>query len=903
MDIILVDGHAIAYRSYYAFIKNPLTNSRGENTSAVFGFTRVIRQIIGKFEPRHLAVVFDSDQPTKRHSIYPQYKAQRDKMPEELSKQIPVIRELVEAMGISTFTSPGYEADDIIATIALRAQKGDMEVGIVSGDKDMFQLLSDRINLIRPSKGVNLSDRVGPEYIKSKYGLNPSQIKDYLALVGDSSDNIPGVRGIGEKTAVKLLLRYGSLDNIIKNTGDISPGHVGKKLEEGSKNALFSRRLVELMEVPEEFPLDAMEPGEMNTARLTEILVDLDMHQVLKEILPESGPEEEAVRYRVVDRTGLKDLEKYLRSRGEFVLDVETTSLSPLEAGLVGISFCVEEGEAFYVPVEDDSERGGATLFEEKGPGSSRIRLEGLKSVLGGLLADEDIGKIGHNIKYDLMVLSKCGVEVKGVTFDTMIASYCLDPSKRSHSLDNLVLEFCQHRMIAYNDLFDKRDRIKDIREVALKVLGEYACEDSDYTMRLKNMFSGMLDDSSLEGLFEDIEMPLLFVLMEMEMTGVALDLGQLKEMSRRISEKLYKIEKKIFEQAGGEFNINSNKQLQEILFEKLKLPVVKKTKTGYSTDMEVLSELSGEHPIAALIIEHRQLSKLSNTYIETLPKLVNSETGRIHTSFNQTVTSTGRLSSSNPNLQNIPIRSELGREIRKAFVPEKGNILMDADYSQVELRILAHLSKDRGLIKAFREEADIHTRTAATIFQIEESEVDADKRAIAKTINFGVIYGQGPRALSRQIGVSFEEAGDFIEGYFEKYPDVKGFIEGYKELAREKGFAETMFGRRRYLPDIKSEDSRLRSFSERIAVNTPIQGTAADMIKIAMIEISGAIDHNKLGSRMILQVHDELVFEVPMSERDVMLELVRSKMESAVKLDVPLTVSIGTGASWLEAH
>ncbi len=501
------------------------------------------------------------------------------------------------------------------------------------------------------------------------------------------------------------------------------------------------------------------------------------------------------------------------------------------------------------------------------------------------------------------MVLKGCGIEVNGVSFDTMIASYCLDPSRRSHSLDNLALEFCRHRMIAYKELFEKDDKKKEIRKVPLSKLKEYACEDSDFTFRLKNIFGELLSGSGHEMLFREIEMPLLFVLMKMELAGVAIDRPRLLRLSGEISEKLKEIRKKIYKYAGLEFNINSNKQLQHILFEKLELPVIKKTKTGYSTDMEVLTELSGKHSIVPYIIDYRQFSKLANTYIDSLPLLVSKKTHRIHTSFNQTVTSTGRLSSSNPNLQNIPIRSEIGKKIRSAFVPREGNLLMDADYSQVELRILAHLSGDPNLVKAFRDGADVHRRTAAMIYQLEEDDVTAQMRSAAKTINFGVIYGLGARGLSKQIGVTVEEAREFIEGYFNKYPGVREFIEECKEKARQNGYTETMLGRRRELRDISSTNGRLRSFSERIAVNTPIQGTAADMIKVAMINIDKIVSEQNLTSRMIMQVHDELVFEIPFGEEDIMLEIVRTGMESALELKVPLIVSIDTGRNWLEAH
>jgi len=895
MELILIDGHAMAYRAYYAMIRSPLTNSRGENTSAVFGFTRVIIQILNKYNPEHMAVVFDSGEPTERHEIFEEYKAHRKPMPEDMVYQIPVIQSLLEALGIPVMVSPGYEADDIIATLARRESGQGNRVRIISGDKDLFQLLSDSVKMVRPSKGVNLSNEVGPEYLEEKYGLAPEQITDYLALKGDSSDNIPGVSGIGEKTALKLLSEYGSLDNILKDLENVNPKHVREKIRKGKEDAILSRELVRLREVPGDHSLEDMKIGEKDREKLTELLLDLDFNQFIAELIPESRERVES-EYTLVDEDGIDRLVSYLRESGGFVLDVETTSLSPMEAELVGISFCAEEGMAFYIPV---SGNGGAGLFDT-GTGISPGLL---KEKLNDLLLDETLWKTGHNIKYDLIVLRNAGIEVRGVDFDTMVASYCLDPARRSHSLDNLALEYCQHRMIPYRELFDKKDREKDIRKVPLERLKDYACEDSDYTFRLREILEGMIEGTEAEKLFRDIEMPLLFSLMDMEIAGIEINRRQLEELQEKIEGKLEDIEKKIYQEAGEVFNIRSNQQLQSILFEKLELPVIRKTKTGYSTDIRVLEQLAEEHPIAEMITEHRQLSKLLNTYVEVLPQLVNRRTGRIHTSFNQTVTATGRLSSSSPNLQNIPIRSDIGREIRRAFVPQKGCILVDADYSQIELRILAHLSGDPGLINGFRDGADIHTRTASIIFEKPEDQVESSQREAAKTINYGVIYGQGPRALSSQIGVSFDEAKSFIDDYFEKYSGVRDFIDNCKREAAERSYAETMFGRRRGLENINSDNNRLKSFAERIAVNMPIQGTAADMIKIAMINIDKAIHDQKLRSRMILQVHDELVFEVPEEEKKIMIDLVRDEMEAAVELKVPLIVSIGSGGNWLEAH
>ncbi|MCD6379836.1 DNA polymerase I [bacterium] len=903
MNLILVDGHAIAYRSYYAFIRNPLTNSRGENTSALYGFTRVILQILKRYNPEYMAVVFDSGKPTDRHRIFPDYKANREKMPEDLSRQISQLYDLVKAFGISVWAVDGYEADDIMATIAGMASDRQMDVKIVTGDKDLFQILSDKIHLIRPGKGTNLSDQIGPEYLRERFALTPSQITDFLALMGDSADNIPGVKGIGEKTALKLLGEFGSLMNILNKSEEIKSKHIRDKIESGKEDALFSKKLVELVNVPGNFELEKMKVEAFDNEKLTEMLFNLDFHEIVREIMPGTTVDLEENDYALVKRDDLDELVLYLTLSGEFVFDVETTSVNPVEAELVGISFCAEEGKSFYIPVLESKNGSGGGLFDFDNEPPEGVPLDEIKDKMGSLFLDKKIKKIGHNIKYDLIVLKRCGIEVGGVSFDTIIASYCLDASRRSHSLDNLALEFCKHRMIAYKDLFEKGDKEKDIRKVTLSRLKDYACEDSDFTFRLKGIFSRRLSGSGYEKLFSEIEMPLLFVLMRMELAGVSIDSVRLGRLSDEISVKLKKIRAKIYQYAGEEFNINSNKQLQHILFDKLELSIIKKTKTGYSTDMEVLKELSDKHPVVRYIIDYRQLSKLANTYIDSLPGLVNRKTQRIHTSFNQTITSTGRLSSSKPNLQNIPIRSEFGKKIRSAFVPREGNLLMDADYSQVELRILAHLSGDPNLADAFREGADVHRRTAAMIYRIEEGDVTTQMRSVAKTINFGVIYGLGARGLSKQIGVSVEEAKQFIEDYFKKYPRIREFIEESKEKARQNGYAETVMGRRRELKDISSTNGRLRSFSERIAVNMPIQGTAADMIKVAMINIDKLMLEQKLASRMILQVHDELVFEIPLAEKDIMMEIVRSGMESALELKVPLIVTIDTGRNWLEAH
>ncbi|MBN2071351.1 MAG: DNA polymerase I [Candidatus Krumholzibacteriota bacterium] len=903
MALFLIDGHAIAYRSYYAFIRNPLTNSRGENTSTSFGFTRLVLRLLDSYDPQMIAIVFDSEGETLRHEKYAEYKAQREPMPEDIQSQLPVIVDIIESLGIPVIASPGYEADDIIATIALDAAGNGHDVRIVSSDKDLFQLLSDRIRMIRPGKGNNLSDTIGPEWLNEKYGLRPQQITDFLAMMGDSVDNIPGIRGIGEKTALKLLHEYDNLENIFANAGSIKPAHIGKKISEGKDEGLFSRELVRLIDVPVGIRFDQLKRRKRDDERLTDLFISLEFNQMIEELSLGGDKERSEDDYTIVREEDLGKLAGMLEDSGGFVLDVETTSLDAYRAELVGISFCFSEGKAWYVPVAGKAVGGTGLFDEEVDEESSLIPLERVRDILGPVLASEKTTKAGHNIKYDLKVLEAHGFEVANVTWDTMIASYCIDPSRRSHSLDNLALDIFRHRMIPYSGLFEKGDREKDIRKVPLERLAAYACEDSDYTFRLKEYFTGPLEDNPLGELFGKIEMPLSFVLKRMEDSGMTLDTSRLSELSREIKSEIDILTSKIHEMTGEEFNINSNKQMQRILFEKMGLTAARKTKTGYSTDVNVLTDLAIDHPVAGLILEYRQMSKLLSTYVDTLPGLVNPVTGKIHTSFNQTVAATGRLSSSDPNLQNIPIRTELGRKIRSAFIPEKGNMLLDADYSQIELRLMAHLSGDPQLVSAFIDGSDIHSRTAARIYGVDEEQVTREMRVSAKTINFGVLYGQGARALSRQLRIPFEEAKKFIDEYFEKYPGIREFIDSSVESARKKGYAETLLGRRRPLPDINSSNGRFRSFSERIAVNMPIQGTAADLIKIAMIEIDREISRRGMKSRMILQVHDELVFDVIPGELGDMEELVVRLMESAIELRVPLKVEIGSGRNWLEAH
>lgn len=909
MSLYLVDGHALAYRSYYAFVRRPLVNSKGEETSAVFGFIKTILQLLEKFEPTHLVAVFDSAEATFRDELFADYKANRPGMPEALADQLPRIMEVIEAMGIPVLSAPGYEADDIIATLSRRIESR-MPVRVVSGDKDLFQIVTPATHILRPGKAGLLDEEVDRGLLKEKYGLDPEQFVDYQALRGDPSDNVPGVPGIGEKTALKLMRQFGSLDEIYERIGEVSSKSVRNKLEAGREQAFLSRRLVTLERaVPIDVTVEQMSRRPFDTNRLRSLLRALEFDQILESLPQPALPAESpgpAVTYTCVDtEIDLQELVGKLRGAGEFAVDVETSGLDAMQAVLAGISLSVREGAAWYVPVRSVIEEEDApTLLPATPRYAPGMQLETVRSVLGPVFADASVSKIGQNIKYDATVLANAGIPLAGIGFDTMLASYCLDPARRSHGLDNLAEELCGHRMIPFKALFDTRAKNKDIRTVSIDRVTEYACEDADYTLRLKKYFQPLLDVSQVKGLFEDVEMPLSGVLTRMEINGVALDTTVLAGLSSDMETRLSSLQQSIFDATGEEFNINSTAKLQEILFGKLGLKPTHKTKTGFSTDTEVLKGLAEQHEVADLIIEYRMVSKLKGTYVDALPRLVNPKTGRVHTSYNQAVATTGRLSSSDPNLQNIPIRTPLGREIRKAFIAGGDDwVMLDADYSQIELRIMAHLSQDAELIKAFADDADVHRRTASRILGVGLDEVSDEMRSRAKTVNFGIMYGMGARGLAQSLEIDVNEAKKFIDDYFESYPGVRRFINETIEQARRDRSVSTLLGRVRRLPDIDSGERRAQAFAERTAVNTPIQGTAADIIKVAMVELERRFAERGLEARMILQVHDELLVELPRSELEAAREVVRDVMENAVALRVPLKVDMASGRNWLEAH
>ena len=891
--LYLIDGSSYIFRAFYG-IRQFLSNAKGLPTNALYGFTTMLSKVVRDEQPDYLAVVFDSKEKTFRHEMYPEYKANRDVPPEDLAQQFPYFEPLVEAFNIVSLRQPGYEADDIIGTLAKKGEAEGMEVTIVSGDKDMMQLISPHVHMLDTMKDKRFEK---PEVI-DKFGVPPEQVIEVMGLMGDSSDHIPGVKGVGPKTATELIQKYGSIEKLYKNIDEIDKKKLKEKLETDKENALLSRKLVTIETgMKLDCKVEDLKVKEPHTHKLRELYTELGFKSLLENLPGDGSGEAPATESKkieskyetILDEKALTALVKKLKKAKEFALDLETTSTSPTQAEMVGISFSWAEGEACYIPV---SHRYlGVPEQLDKGK-----VLDALKP----LLEDAKLKKFGHNIKYDLIVLASEGVALKGVAFDSMLASYVLDPSKRQYGMDALAMEVLQHQNITYEDVAGKGAKQIGFDEVEIERASEYAAEDSDITLRLTHALRARLKDETLK-LYEELELPLIDVLAEMEMHGVLIDREHLKKLSGKLSRKLKKQEDEIYALAGEPFNINSPKQLGAILFEKLELPAKKKTKTGYSTDMSVLEDLAEEHELPAMIVNFRQLSKLKSTYVDSLPLEINPKTGRVHTSYNQTVAATGRLSSSDPNLQNIPIRSDLGKEIRQAFIADKSGWLLSADYSQIELRILAHLSEDPALIKAFKKGEDIHTRTAAEIFGQPLDGVDENGRRMAKAVNFGIVYGLSAFGLSRQLKIAPGEAKAFIDQYFDLYKNVKTFMESTVEKARECGYTVTMMNRRRYLPDLHSKNRQVRESAERVAINSPVQGSAADMIKLAMIQLHKKLA--KMQSKMIMQVHDELVFECPAKEKKEVETLVQKEMENVWPMQVPIVVHLNWGKNWDEAH
>ncbi|MCM2356879.1 MAG: DNA polymerase I [Geobacteraceae bacterium] len=885
--LYLIDGSSYIYRAYFAI--RHLSSPSGFPTNALYGFTQMLLKVLKERRPDHVAVVFDAGRLTFRNEIYPEYKANRLAMPDDLRPQLAPIKEMVRAFNIPALELAGFEADDIIATIARECEERGLAVVVVTGDKDLMQIVTGNVRLLDTMK----EKESGIPEVEERFGVEPGRVIDILGLAGDSSDNIPGVPGIGEKTAIKLIREFGTLDALLERAGEVK-GKMGEKLREFAGQARLSRQLATVeRSVPLEWSYDELALSPPDTRRLGELFKEYGFTTLMKELTGAATLATDQYR-TVLEEAAFQELMERLRAEERFAVDLETTSLNSLEAEIVGISLSLRDHEAFYIPVG------------HRYPGApGQLPREEVLAELAPLLTDPAKRKIGQNLKYDYQVLRRAGVEMEGVWCDTMIASYLLNPVRSSQGLDSLALEFLDHKMVSYAEVAGTGKEQKNFSQVEVERASTYSCEDSDAAFLLHRLFLPRLGELGMERLFFEVEMPLVKILAEMELAGVKLDLKLLRKLSDGFGEQLALLEREIYRLAGGEFNINSPKQLGEALFVRMGLPTGKKTKgkSGFSTDISVLEGLAEEHEIIRQILQYRSLSKLKSTYTDALPKLVESSTGRVHTSYNQAVTNTGRLSSSEPNLQNIPIRSEEGRKIRRAFVAEPGSLLLSADYSQIELRVLAHLSGDRVFCDAFARDEDIHTRTASEVFDLFPEMVTPEMRRQAKTINFGVIYGQGAFSLAKQLGVAPRVAREFIDNYFARHSGAQLFLESCVKTAEGQGYVTTLLGRRLPIPDIMSSNGNVRAFAQRNAVNYPIQGSAADIIKQAMVNVFARIRREGLASRLIMQVHDELVFEVPEGERLAMELLVQHEMEHAVALRVPLKVDINFGHNWSEAH
>ncbi|MBW3469230.1 DNA polymerase I [Arthrospiribacter ruber] len=928
--LFLLDAMALIYRAHFAFSKNPRINSKGLNTGIMLGFTNTLLEVIEKEKPTHIAVAFDTKAPTFRHTQFEAYKANRQEQPEDIEIGIPWVKQLVEAFNIPVLELDGFEADDIIGTIAKKAERTSFVVYMMTPDKDYGQLVDEHIYLYKPAFMGNAVDIMGPKEVCAKWDIeNVDQVRDILGLMGDAVDNIPGIPGIGEKTAVKLLKAYGSIEELLQHTDDLK-GKQKENVVNFGQQGLLSKELATIkIDVPVDFDEKALRYDGPDEEKLKALFAELEFRTLTQRVFgekmkkpqvkvsdqlglftgdadtqEEDVPEENPLPvpvlhdsiittahdyHKVESEEEIKELLKYLEIQEEFCFDTETTALNPNDAELVGLSFAYVPGEAFYIPFPENQEE-------------AKRKLELFREIF----ENENITKIGQNVKYDLLVLKNYGVDVKGKLYDTMLAHYLIEPEGK-HSMDWLAQQYLNYKPVSIESLIGKKGKNQgNMRDVEVDEVVAYAAEDADITLKLKQKLDPLVRENGVEKLLHEVENPLIEVLTEMEFEGVRIDTESLAEMSKSLEEESKEIEKRVYELAGEEFNLSSPKQLGEILFVKLNLdPKAKKTKTGqFATGEEVLSKMASEHEIARVILEYRQIVKLKSTYVDALPTMINPKTGRVHTTYNQFVAATGRLSSINPNLQNIPIRTERGREIRKAFVPrDENHVLLAADYSQIELRIMAAFSKDESMIEAFKNGRDIHATTAAKIFQVPLEEVTSDMRRKAKTANFGIIYGISAFGLSQRLSISRTEAKEIIDAYFKEFPAVKAYMDGAIEKARKNEFVETLLGRRRYLRDINSRNQTMRGFAERNAINAPIQGSAADMIKIAMINVHKWMKEEKLKSKMILQVHDELVFDAVKEELDLLKKEIPRLMSSAVKLEVPVVVETGTGNDWLEAH
>jgi DNA polymerase-1 len=928
--LFLLDAMALIYRAHFAFSKNPRINSKGLNTGVMMGFTNTLLEVLEKQKPTHIAVAFDTKAPTFRHTQFDAYKANRLEQPEDIEIATPWVKQIVQAFNIPVLEMDGYEADDIIGTIAKKAERTSFEVYMMTPDKDYGQLVEDHIFLYKPAFMGNGVEIMGPKEVCEKWDIeHVDQVRDMLGLMGDAVDNIPGIPGIGEKTAVKLLKEFGSLENLLQNTDKLK-GKQKENVEKFAQQGLLSKELATVKtDVPIEFDEVALRYDGPDEEKLKAIFAELEFRTLTQRVfgekmkkpqvkvseqlglfagMEEVETEEEVIEspipepilhdsilttahdyHKVEGEDAIKELIQYLELQDEFCFDTETTSLNPNEAELVGLSFAYVPGEAFYVPFPSDQEK-------------AKTQLEFFR----GIFESEAITKIGQNVKYDILVLMNYGLKVKGKLYDTMLAHYLIEPEGK-HSMDWLAQQYLNYKPVSIESLIGKKGKSQgNMRDVDVDEVVAYAAEDADVTLKLKQKFDPIIKSNGLEKLLNEVENPLIEVLADMEFEGVKVDTSSLAELSSILDEESKEIEKRVYELAGVRFNLASPKQLGDVLFEKLKLdPKAKKTKTGqYATGEEVLSKLAGDHEIAQAILDYRQMVKLKSTYVDALPTMINPKTGRVHTTYNQFVAATGRLSSINPNLQNIPIRTDRGREIRKAFVPrDKDHVLFAADYSQIELRIMAAFSKDESMLDAFKNGKDIHAATAAKIFQVPLEEVTSDMRRKAKTANFGIIYGISAFGLSQRLNISRAEAKEIIDAYFKEFPAVKAYMDDCIEKARKNEFVETILGRRRYLRDINSRNMTMRGFAERNAINAPIQGSAADLIKVAMIHVHQWMKKENLKSKMILQVHDELVFDAHREEIEVLKKEIPKLMSGAINLGVPIVVETGVGENWLEAH
>lgn len=919
--LFLIDAYALIFRAYYAFIKNPRINSKGLNTSAIFGFVNMLNDVLTKVNPTHVGVAFDPSGPTFRHEAYEQYKAQRESTPEDIRISVPIIKEIIKAFRIPILEVPGFEADDVIGTLSRKAGDLGYTVYMMTPDKDYGQLVSDNVFIYRPKHGDKEYEVLGAKEVCEKYTIEtPAQVIDLLGLMGDASDNIPGCPGVGEKTAQKLISEFGSIEELLENTDKLK-GAIKTKVEENREKIAFSKFLATIrLDVPIELKMDELIREAIDEPRLRELFDELEFRNLSDRLLTQSatksvkqqpvqgdlfaeipteseddpkysilrGYNQEVQSYQIADNEEeIGRLIAQLSSSDSWCFDTETTGIDPIVAQLVGMSFCVTPNQAFYVPISAD-------------PAEAQKRVDLFRP-----LFQNNATKIGQNLKYDLLVLRNYGVEVCGALFDTMIAHYLLQPELR-HGMDYLAEVYLKYQTIEIEALIGPKGKNQqNMRDVPIDKIAIYAAEDADITLKLKEVFEPELKKNNLEHLFYNVEMPLVRVLASMERNGIRIDSSALALSSQEMTSRMKQIEQEIYQLAGVEFNISSPKQVGEVLYDRLNIvDKAKKTKNGqYSTSEEVLESMRYKHPVVEKILEFRGFKKLLSTYIDSLPLLIQPRTGKIHTSFNQTVASTGRLSSSNPNLQNIPIRDEEGKDIRKAFIPDDGCLFFSADYSQIELRIMAHLSQDPNMIEAFHSGADIHTATAAKIYKVPLEAVDKDMRRKAKTANFGIIYGISVFGLSERLAISRAEAKELIDGYFENYPQVKEYMERSIQAAKEKGYVETLCHRKRFLPDINSSNAIVRGYAERNAINAPIQGSAADIIKIAMIHICRRFKEEGVCSQMILQVHDELNFNVLISEKEQVERIVIEEMEHAMTLLVPLKADCGWGTNWLEAH